>query len=496
MSKTACINRILIPLILWIYTSTQEAMSELKYSISNEYITTKRNLLQTGSGWIVGSPPNMTYKTSGSAVGYDNTTNSVIIVGGLHDSTQKVQSYNLDNDEFTELDNIPRRCIFNAQGYTQKGNILYMLDQQPVLSGPSISINTYALNTKEFIFEYQNITIPYDAFLSCLSHIITNDTGDYLIISGGVYSPKIVQIYSFSEDKWLNNVPSMKSIRTQHSCIVFGDYFYVFGGSDKSSTYLKSVEKLYIGDLQNINDANWMYINDSLSVRHIMSRAVIYDNLIYIIGGCTQEKAALQNVDVLDPETDKITVFNNLAYAVGETMAITVDHKIFVFGGRHSRLATTDTWQYYDFCDLSNGYYKSLYDIPCECIQQVSICTEINKCYFDNIYDNKCKLIDDEYCNNFEHNIFKPCPCFNNDKETCILFDSCMWDQSVCKSNGYCQTETDTPTIYPTLNPTTYPTQKTYNPTIYPTYNPTFKPTQQPINPKPKGKPKGKPKKK
>eukprot|EP01084_Bolivina_argentea_P271025 461012_1 len=133
MSKTSCINRILIPLILWIFTSTQEAMSELKYAISNEHITTKRNLLQTGSGWIVVSPPNMTHKIArGATVGYDNTTNSVIFVGGGIDpdatgKTKKVHSYNLDNDEFTELDQISRGCYFEAQGYTQKGNVLYMI---------------------------------------------------------------------------------------------------------------------------------------------------------------------------------------------------------------------------------------------------------------------------------------------------------------------------------------------------------------------------------
>eukprot|EP01084_Bolivina_argentea_P290290 498598_1 len=190
-----------------------------------------------------------------------------------------------------------------------------------------------------------------------------------------------------------------------------------------------------------------------------MNTIVRHEN-IYIIGGTF---AGLTNrIDVFDTLTDQVTIssINPLNYATTDASAIYLRDEIFVFGGVNTA-QYFDTWQYYDFCDID---YETILikDIPCECVDDISICKQLNKCYFDNIYDYQCKEIDDNYCNldPFLFDIYKPCPCFNDKMEDCIQFDSCIWDQNVCKTNGYCSKETKSPTINPSISATIGPTPK------------------------------------
>eukprot|EP01084_Bolivina_argentea_P106652 190802_1 len=285
--------------------------------------------------WTLGSPPDIPYDSHYMAVGYDVTNNEIVMAGYVTGKPwNEAIIYNIDNNEFniTTTSSIIDIQLY-GQGYTQLNDILYILQ--------TATIYELTMDTK------QRTTVtskPYNsaAGTPCLTHFNDN----YLILGGGLwYDPlKNVEIYSISEDKWLDGVPSMNTGRGYHSCIVYGHYLYQFGGDGVNGNEL--IEKLYI-DNETINDltgSEWEYINNTLPENiGIGSRAIIYDDKIFIFYG-------KKYLSILDPMTDEITTVTPFAYNGAKgAMVIAVDETIYLFGGVIGSSGGTDQWQYIDY---------------------------------------------------------------------------------------------------------------------------------------------------
>eukprot|EP01084_Bolivina_argentea_P025613 47628_1 len=215
--------------------------------------------------------------------------------------------------------------------------------------------NVYDLNHKQYIYNYHNTTIPNEGIYkySCLSDI----NGIYLILSGGkknigfIYIKHVV-IYSIINNVWLpmDDIPKLNRQRSEHACITHGNYHYVFGGTIASSPFtLNTVEKLFIADLDNINETNWITLNDKLSEHESNMRVAIHEDNIYRVGGFSSGFNSIK-VDVLDTNTDSITIFNKLLFATHSSGVIVVNHILYSFLGR-GFVGSYDKWQ---FCVLCN----------------------------------------------------------------------------------------------------------------------------------------------
>eukprot|EP01084_Bolivina_argentea_P096927 174233_1 len=327
-------------------------IAECEYNLDKRNVA-NRHLLQYGDGWSVGSP-NMPFKNRWMLVGYDMDNNSIVLIGGQNE--KQLISYDIDNNFFITHDNLPINVGCRTQCYYQINNLLHFIDS----NGNNPVINVFKLNTKEFLYNYYNTSVPstYFVLVPCLTGI----NNDYLIVSGGHTLPisihNSVEIYSILEGIWLNNVPNLIIGRSGHACVTHGDYTYVFGGeinstSVFSTTITNTIEKLYIGDnLSNLT--NWILLNDTLTTltRRYMNTIVHHEN-IYIIGGSDDVPVnSVNTIDVFDTLTEQVTIssINPLNYATAYASAIMINSKIFVFGGSGETII--NAWQYYDFCDI------------------------------------------------------------------------------------------------------------------------------------------------
>ena len=145
----------------------------------------------------------------------------------------------------------------------------------------------------------------------------------------------------------------MVTKRSWHSCIVDTNtkYLYQFGGYN--SSLLDSIEKLYVGDMDNIDQQNSIQISAKLSTPKGYSRAVIYGYYIYIIGGFPINDL---KIDIINSLTDTIKSFDGFQIDPSGVAPVIANNYIFVFGD-------SESWQYYNmlrYCYL-NKYISRVF---------------------------------------------------------------------------------------------------------------------------------------
>eukprot|EP01084_Bolivina_argentea_P041536 76656_1 len=192
------------------------------------------------------------------------------------------------------------------------------------------------------LFEY---TAPAAASLQPCAHACLTSTGQYLIIAGGAGDLDTVQILNLITDEWIANVPTLQTARSRLSCNTVGEYLYVIAGKgNANSIFLSSVEMLSISDIENVNNAQWSFMN--LSHGLAGHRSNVYDTKILILGGEIQNGIYHYPIIVINTDTNIITETGDLlSYAANQMATILVFPNIYAFAGWDG--ARLDTYQYH-----------------------------------------------------------------------------------------------------------------------------------------------------
>ena len=100
------------------------------------------------------------------------------------------------------------------------------------------------------------------------------------------------------------------------------------------------MEKLFIGDIENIANESWIYLNDTLFEEKAYLRSVIVNDNIYVIGGFGRYKSTdlvsyKDEVEVIETgNNDNIYPITNINHLLGSVAAVfsPSDQRIYVMG--------------------------------------------------------------------------------------------------------------------------------------------------------------------
>merc|ERR1712228_409456 len=212
-----------------------------------------------------------------------------------------------------------------SQDFAQMVDILYMVE--------STQFSTFNLQTKEFVSNWNEITIPQRVSdRSCL--VVTSD---HLIITGGYASSpwrsiSDVQTYNLNTAIWDNILPNLPSERSSHTCNYVPDTgkLYVIGFGD--------ILKIKVYPSENYVPM-WFSISGTLKYAGSI-RSVFYEGWIYVIG---EEDST--DVYMINTGTDEVSKAydKELPYEIFTPGVIIADDILYCFGGE-SEDETIDTW--------------------------------------------------------------------------------------------------------------------------------------------------------
>eukprot|EP01084_Bolivina_argentea_P083410 151006_1 len=295
--------------------------------------------------WVEVTSPLLPLAKSGSCIGYYSLTDSIWILGGHPGATNKVE-YNRGTNNFIEHTDFSRSLKCYGQSSIQIDDTIYIF----IDSGGSEYIATFNIASNTFIPEAIQKFYPNLRHFPCVTNIGTS----YLLVLGGrsQYVPYTnyndFSIYDLTMNQWINNGPPLTIPRNSFSCNVMNNMLYIIGGTICSSTAdscseLNSVEMINVSDINTINQQSWIILSDTLHSKKSSMRSVAYNDKIYVLGGIT-DSSQLSEVDLIDTNTNSITLDSNLIMAVDDTAAVVAGNTIYAFGGNTP--TDTDRWQY------------------------------------------------------------------------------------------------------------------------------------------------------
>eukprot|EP01084_Bolivina_argentea_P205290 350732_1 len=191
---------------------------------------TQMNVLADYNNWITVSDPKLPRADEASAIGYDETSNKIWIVGGYKNAHQLV-SYDTSGSFIDYTSNALSHAILGfGQFYTVTSGSLWMID----------SLGFYF---NRFIFQTETLRVNYHAInqaggvgnTACLTSFLL-DPNTYLVVNGGYNGLeylKTTHILNIVAGEWIQSVPDMMTGRERHVCIVAGDVLYSIGGYDR-----------------------------------------------------------------------------------------------------------------------------------------------------------------------------------------------------------------------------------------------------------------------
>eukprot|EP01083_Nonionella_stella_P133479 405834_1 len=277
---------------------------------------------------------------------------SIHILGGT--KMNAITVYNTRNDRFTSDESYFTTDIFGYSSYyTQIHNVLY------IITGNGSNILSYNMQTDTINYNYatmpSQVASNYE-ISSCMTSY-TSNAKSYLFVAGGAADNwdtiyKTAHVFDISGGIWLSNVPSMKVERFSHTCIVdpVNNTLFAIGG--KAESNLKSIEIISTNDIE---QQQWSYFPDELSIGVRDTQSVYFDTIIYVIGGTTSSKSSSRydTVHMIDTVSTNVNVDNILPYGVSSAATILLNHRLHVFGGFNGTYnevyVYVNTWMYYDF---------------------------------------------------------------------------------------------------------------------------------------------------
>jgi N-acetylneuraminic acid mutarotase len=148
---------------------------------------------------------------------------------------------------------------------------------------------------------------------------------------------------------------AMNEKRSGFAAALYGDYIYVFGGSN-DRTNLSSVERF------NTQNNKWEMVNSNMNMKRIYHAAATVGNKIYIIGGKDENLNNLDSMEIFNVSSNTFQQEDipNLPIALSCTSAIAIGKWIVVTGGINNRgVCIADSYVY----DTEQNVWK--YDIKC-----------------------------------------------------------------------------------------------------------------------------------
>jgi N-acetylneuraminic acid mutarotase len=125
----------------------------------------------------------------------------------------------------------------------------------------------------------------------------------------------------------------MQVARRGHTAHIINNVLYVIGGENEGGE-ISSVEAY------NISSNSWS-TKSSLSIQRSLHKSCVHDGKIYVFGGFTEDGVPdvthteiLATVEMYDPATNSWTSRSPMANANWGMSCVTVNNKIYVFGGR------------------------------------------------------------------------------------------------------------------------------------------------------------------
>ena len=281
-------------------------------------------------------------------IGFDGTSETIYLVGGYQNEKHLVSYTKLTNWTDYGSDALPSYVWAKGQSYTQDfDNILYFFRDSS-----DITLQQFDLSTQTFTTYPTQPSIDKNSFYgeeACLCYVV-NDYDEYLIFT----LQSVTWILDLTNQTFITSLddesmPLMNNrLRQQHACIVepISGYLYVIGGFTSGSGWhgksINTIEKLYVGDIMNINQYSFYILNETLNEGIFQSRAILYETDIYIIGGYRNWGSNGKSIDdiyLLDTRIDSVSVFCQLYEGITGPTPILIGTTIYVFGG-----ATTD-WE-------------------------------------------------------------------------------------------------------------------------------------------------------
>eukprot|EP01084_Bolivina_argentea_P171458 297051_1 len=285
--------------------------------------------------WTLETSPPLPAPNFRIPIGYNPNTNLVWMVGGPN-GANKIVSFNTLTSSYTDYGSIsPAIHAPYGKMYTQINNILYFVAGVPVQS-----YTLYKLDLTNSVPSAQFVSgIPVDwVNYGCIAG------GDnYIFVMVGVFA-----IYNINTNTWTNG-PSSTIGSANMAEVTAGGYLYVIGGSASQS----SIEKIYVGDISNIFNYNWVQIGSLSSVKRYAT-SVIYNQYVYVIGGSAVADGSLyyDTVDVIDTSSDTVGLSDSVYEPITDVAPVIVDQRIYAFGGS-TAAGLQSYYQHYDIDSLT-----------------------------------------------------------------------------------------------------------------------------------------------
>eukprot|EP01083_Nonionella_stella_P078721 215573_1 len=263
------------------------------------------------------------------AIGYDHKNQTILLFGG-YDARKQFIKFDTITSQFIDVHTTYlTQDFFGGQLFSQQGDTLWMMN--------SIGNAFLTINTETYIETDPLVSIPINVGnvqvgnLGCLTII-----DGYLFILGGTYDGiDLVQVYNFSSQTWFN-APSLQTPRAAAACLAVRDKLYIIGGRNTIVKHaFDTIEQLDIDQAINShsNQAQWIYINGTLSEEVHHSGAVQYGDHILVIGGMRSDNTDINEIHLIDTYTGFVHIVGSLAQSTATTAVIIVNGKLYVFGG-------------------------------------------------------------------------------------------------------------------------------------------------------------------
>ena len=154
----------------------------------------------------------------------------------------------------------------------------------------------FDLKSLELQYPWMDVTDPgIYRFDSCLASYADR----YLLIVGGGYLKMenfdfgletSIDILDLDLSDWIEDTQDLSFGRASPGCVVVNDYLYVISGTikidalfgDSHKIYTKSVEKLYIGEIENTQCYDWIFVGNITN--KVGALPVVIGQFIYVIG--------------------------------------------------------------------------------------------------------------------------------------------------------------------------------------------------------------------
>eukprot|EP01083_Nonionella_stella_P284265 967619_1 len=271
----------------------------------------------------------------GSAIGYDDENDIVLIFGGSGMTRQFIQFQNNGFIYYNASYTKSTQTIGGwGQYYFQLNHTLWMINAQGT---HFITANTHP----PYDLTIPSITIPLVVDNNgCLAM-----TPHHIFIVGGARSPTLwdahdfVQIYDTMNNKWLSGVPSLPTLRMNLACSAVDDTLYAIGGINDPEQLYDSILTLNISDvaLQNISSQEWQISPSTLNTSSHAICTVKHGNDIIAIGGEEIGLYPINDVNVINTLTGECFLAGTLSVAAGANACIIhpPSNTLYIFGGKN-----------------------------------------------------------------------------------------------------------------------------------------------------------------